>query len=133
MAASKKTDGNGSRDPAGRFLAGGPPGPGRPRGISFRRLVTEVVGEEGVATSLMEVFAILKVLAVKKGDVQAAKILIDKLCVPDAIDLKLSMNDDEERPLEDVASEISKILQAAAERRAQAKAKPKGKPAKAKR
>lgn len=69
------------RDGAGRFAPGTSGNPnGRPRGIDFRAAVVAARGE-GVEAALVEVFDTLLAAALA-GDVQAAKLLLDRLCGP---------------------------------------------------
>ena len=69
------------RDPRGRFLSGNPGGPGRPR----RRDLYTVAAERAAAEKVSledELWAICRQLIAeaKAGDVQAAKLLFDRLC-----------------------------------------------------
>ena len=75
-----KTAQNG-RGPRGRFVQGNPGGPGRPRGLDFRHVVAEQAELHGVdmETALWRVFQALLERA-QDGDVQAAKLLLDRLC-----------------------------------------------------
>ena len=76
----------GPRDAAGRFAPGWRGG-GRPRGIDFRRLVIEKTKDNGsVEEGLFAVYLTLMALATKKGDVTAAKLLLDRLCLKDEVD-----------------------------------------------
>lgn len=101
------------RDPkTGRFALGNSGGPGRPRGFDFRKLVTKVIGEQQLAVDLVKLYATLHMLAIKRGEIQAAKILIDRLCTAD---------DDDDRgevSLEDALDEIRSLLRAARDRKA---------------
>ena len=83
----KKTATNGRDQSSGRFLPGNRGGPGRPRGLDFRRVVAEQAEAAGVGLegALWAVFqAILR--RAKSGDVQAAKLLLDRVCVADMIE-----------------------------------------------
>ncbi len=73
----------GDRDEAGRWLPGHKqPGPGRPRGLDFRRLIQENRGETYEQT-IVQVYDMLVVKALQ-GDVQAIKLLFDRMCDKDA-------------------------------------------------
>lgn len=70
---------------AGRFAAGNPGGPGRPRGssgINLRSLIEAQAMERGVDLEqvVWDVFHAL-IERAKKGDVGAAKLVLDRLCV----------------------------------------------------
>lgn len=86
-----KTAENGAhekRDPqTGRFLVGHPGGPGRPKGVDFRSLIAQHRGTK-LETALVEIFDAL-VKGAKKGDVQAAKLLFDRLCEKDPLKVDL--------------------------------------------
>ncbi len=59
----------------GRFVAGGPGGPGRPRGSRHRAQVAlDAIGEAGAVEVLRAVLQ-----AAVGGDVQAAKIVLDRI------------------------------------------------------
>jgi hypothetical protein len=78
------------RDPkTGRYLPGHPGGPGRPRGIDFRRLVTEKAEATGLPleSALWSVFmALLK--QAREGDVRAARLILDRICDVDLATLQ---------------------------------------------
>lgn len=102
----------------GRFVAGNRIGElgGRPRGYDFRRLVLERSRKEDVSIedALWLVFrSLLK--EVGKGNVQAAKLLLDKLCDADAVEVNVNHTalSPEERQ-----KRISELLDTAARRRA---------------
>lgn len=70
------------RDARGRWLPGQTGNPnGRSRGYDFRKIITDAAAQAGVdlPKTLWTIFgAILK--AALKGDVHAAKLLLDRLC-----------------------------------------------------
>lgn len=72
----------------GRFLPGWKGGPGRPRRIDFWHTVSTKAKEKGIdlAEAVWEVFDGLMVAA-KKGDVSAAKLLLERVCEPDAVEV----------------------------------------------
>lgn len=75
----EKTAGNGVRNPVtGQFLPGHPGGPGRPRGLDFRALVAAHRGDT-LPAAMVDLFDAL-MLRARNGDVQAAKLLLDRLC-----------------------------------------------------
>jgi hypothetical protein len=85
----------GDRDPrTGQFAPGNPGGPGRPRGIDFRELVLRMRGAT-VEQSLVAVFDRLVQLATVKADVQAARLLLDRLCDRDALKVDFGASFDE--------------------------------------
>ena len=64
-----------SRAPDGRFVAGGPGGPGRPKGSRHRaQAALDAIGEAGAAEVLQAVLQ-----AAKGGDMRAASILLDRV------------------------------------------------------
>lgn len=73
---------NNHRDEFGRFVPGCPGGPGRPKGLDFRRLIRENRGETYEQT-IVQVYDMLVVKALQ-GDVQAIKLLFDRMCDKDA-------------------------------------------------
>lgn len=82
MTDREETDEMRHRDDAGRWLPGhGQPGPGRPRGPEFRRVVAERLHANGGSLDavLFEVFEALRAAAAA-GDVPAARLLLDRLC-----------------------------------------------------
>lgn len=87
-----KPDATGDRDPVtGRFLPGNSgAGGGRPRGLDFRRIVQDAHGET-IDAKLRDVFDALLVAA-KAGDVQAAKLLLDRLCDSEPTTVNLNHN-----------------------------------------
>ena len=63
------------RVPDGRFVAGGPGGPGRPKGSRHRaQAALDAIGEAGAAEVLQAVLQ-----AAKGGDMRAASILLDRV------------------------------------------------------
>lgn len=88
--APDKPAATGDRDPVtGQWLPGNRGNPnGRPKGIDFRRLVMEKLGEAAVEDVLLDVFTRLaELVRGKRGDVQAAKLILDRICEkPDAGD-----------------------------------------------
>ncbi len=63
------------RAPNGRFVAGGPAGPGRPRGSRHRALAAlDAIGEAGAEEVLRSV-----VRAAAGGDLRAAALLLDRV------------------------------------------------------
>ena len=98
----------------GKFAPGHSGNPaGRPRGWDFRRLVAEARGED-VPKGLVRVFAALLERA-EMGDVQAAKLLLDRLCDSDPTEVEVRGISDM-----DAAKQIAALLAVAA---ARAKAK----------
>ena len=84
-----------SANPATLFKPGGPGGPGRPRGPDFRAVITNRAKELGcpVEDAMWDIYeSMLK--AAKGGDVQAAKLLIEKLCDNDPIAVHVTTGDD---------------------------------------
>lgn len=83
MAKPDKTAVNGDRDPVtGRFLPGNVANPnGRPRALDFRRLVRERSEQEGVSVD-EAMFGVYRSMLKRAlaGDVQAGKLLLDRLC-----------------------------------------------------
>lgn len=97
----------------GLFAKGTTGGPGRPPGIDFRRLVEEEAERRGVdlVVVLWRVFQSI-VRRALRGDMQAAKLLLDKLCLVDpSIAVTVSEMTDSER-----AVRLTKILVAAKSR-----------------
>lgn len=72
------------RDESGRFLPGHKPLPGcgRPKGFDFRKVVTDHVGTEGAEGAIRLAYNKLVDL-IDKGDTQAIKLLLDRLCTKD--------------------------------------------------
>lgn len=114
-AAPDKTADNG-RQPNGRFAKGNSGGPGRPRGYDFRRIITEVVGEQQVAQDILAIYRSLQKRAATAFDVAAAKLLLEKLCTADPIDVNLN----EDVSMDEVAKEVVAMLSAARARKAKA-------------
>jgi hypothetical protein len=87
-----KPEGTGDRDPVnGRWLPGNSANPaGRPRGWDFRRIVQEKAKELGLPVEqiIWEVFLAMREAATG-GDVQAGKLVIDRLCETDAQKLEI--------------------------------------------
>lgn len=110
------------RTKSGRFARGNPGGPGRPRGCDFRAVVTAHVEAEGrsIEEILVDVFKAIFARACE-GDVQAARLLLDRLCAkePDPVEIA-----PEYRELTDIerAIRIESIL-ASARKRQEAAAK----------
>ena len=116
MTAPLSTVSNG-RGKDGRFTRGNPGGPGRPRGLDFQQEVLKRAksSDFDVADALWQVFlALLK--KAKRGDVPAAKLLLDRLCdnASDTVEVTYRSLSNEER-----AARIKEILLAAKERRDQ--------------
>jgi hypothetical protein len=86
-SSPKKTATNGRDRSSGRFLPGNSGGPGRPRGLDFRRVVAEQAHAAGVGLegAMWAVFQAILSRA-KAGDVQAAKLLLDRVCVVDPVE-----------------------------------------------
>ena len=77
------------RDPeTGRFLPGNSGGPGRPRGLDFRRVVAERAAAAGIPleAAVWSIFTSLLRRA-RDGDVHAAKLTLDRLCDNDRADV----------------------------------------------
>lgn len=73
------------RDPvSGRFVAGHPNIGGRPRGVDFKALIRDRKGQGPLEDVLVAIFDALAVTAAT-GDVQAAKLLLDRLTSDDDI------------------------------------------------
>ena len=104
------------RSRTGRFTQGNPGGPGRPRGLDFRAVVAEKAEGEGIAVedAIWDIFQSLLAQA-RQGDVQAAKLLIERLCGKETIEVEIG---EQMPPMSDVelAAQISAILAAAARR-----------------
>lgn len=75
----------------GRFLPGNSGGPGRPRGLDFRRVIADRAEAAGIPleTALWGIFTSLLKQA-RDGDVQAARLLLDRLCDNDPVSLRLA-------------------------------------------
>lgn len=114
----EKTGETGGRDPeTGRFLPGNSANPnGRPRGVDLRKLAQEKAREDGVelGDALWSVTRAMLKRAVN-GDVQAAKLLFDKLCDNDAIKIEHSGDMMPRLTPQEVAKEILRIEQALAD------------------
>ena len=101
---------------AGRFTKGNPGGPGRLRGFDFRAAVAERAEAEGISIedAIWDIFQSLLAQA-RQGDVQAAKLLIERLCGKDTFELEIRhhapLMSDVER-----AARLNAILASAAER-----------------
>lgn len=81
-AAPSITVANGGRDPVtGQFTEGNPGGPGRPRGYDFAAVVADVEKQDGSTPeqAVAKVYRNLKA-ASDALDMQASKILLDRLC-----------------------------------------------------
>ena len=104
------------RSRTGRFTKGNPGGPGRPRGIDFSAAVAEKAEAEGISIedAIWGVFQALLAEA-QKGDVQAAKLLIDRLCGKETGEREVRP---QVPPMSDVerAARLNAILAAAARR-----------------
>ena len=77
------------RDPETvRFLPGSSGGPGRPRGLDFRRVVAERAAAAGIPleAAVWSIFTSLLRRA-RDGDVQAAKLILDRPCDSDRLDV----------------------------------------------
>ena len=109
-----KTERNG-RGTDGRFALGNAGGPGRPRGSDFRRIVRDQAEARGldIEDAVWQVFEALLRRA-RKGDVQAAKLLLDRLCDSDPV-----MIDMVHQPLSTAerARRVQALLSAAAARK----------------
>ncbi len=72
------------RDDRGRFVAGHVGRGGRPKGYDFRKIVAEESAKHGVPVEVA-VWAIYTALLkrARRGDVAAARILLDRLCPRD--------------------------------------------------
>jgi hypothetical protein len=87
-----KADESGRDFATGKFLPGNQAGAaGRPRGLDFRRIVEEHAAKNGVdlPTAMWQVFEAMHKRAIV-GDVQAAKLIVDKLCTADPIDVHVT-------------------------------------------
>src|SRR5688572_14894812 len=74
---------NGDKDPkTGQFRPGNRGGPGRPRGIDIKTLVTSRV--TNLDEILLRVLERLAEMAIA-GDVQAAKLLFDRVCMKEGV------------------------------------------------
>jgi hypothetical protein len=79
MTDDPEKQGIAGRDNAGRFVPGVSGNPaGRPRGVDFRKLVMEF-RKAALDGDLQEVYDAMLTRA-KAGDVNAAKLLLDRLC-----------------------------------------------------
>lgn len=84
----------GRDEKTGRFLPGHTGNPkGRPKALDLRRIAEERAAEEGVdlGTALWSVVKALLRRAIGEGDVQAAKLLMDRLCEPEEIRVKADL------------------------------------------
>lgn len=112
MAPTQTAD-NG-RTTSGRFAKGNSGGPGRPRGIDFRAVVAQRAEAEGsrIEEIIWEVFEML-LAASRAGDVQAARVLLDRLCGKETS--RIDVGVDAGRTMSDLerATRISAILHAA--------------------
>jgi hypothetical protein len=119
-----QSDAKRDRDDVGRWLPGhSQAGPGRPKGPEFRRVVAERLAANGgsIDAVLGEIFEALRACAIG-GDVQAARLLLDRLSPPEKpgrddrnldeiIGQTLELSDDQR------AGRIGEILRSAAARR----------------
>ena len=114
MTAPLSTVSNG-RGKRGRFTKGNPGGPGRPRGPDFRRLIFEQAERRGVDVedAVWDVFSALLERA-KNGDVQAAKLILDRLCDSDPVVVDVTH---QPMSMSERAARIEAILAAAGRRR----------------
>lgn len=112
------TDHNG-RTKNGRFAKGNSGGPGRPRRPDLYTLVTERAAAEGVdlETQLWKVCQSL-IAQARDGNVQAARLLFNHLCIEPVSQRDISLNLEEKAGLSDVeiASRMQCIFAAAADR-----------------
>lgn len=106
----------------GRFAKGNPGGPGRPRGIDFRAAVAAKAEAEGISVedAIWQVFQSLLAQA-HRGDVQAAKLLLDRLCGKDTVEVKV---EPQAPPMTDIerAARVNAILASAVRRAEEAAA-----------
>ena len=88
-----KTD----RDENGLFQPGCAPGPGRPKGIDYRKAVEDYAAEHeiDIRKAIGEVTVAL-IASAKSGDTQAAKLLFDRNCGP--LKQGLDLTDNREPP-----------------------------------
>lgn len=76
----------------GRFLPGCSGNPaGRPPGIDLKQLALREMGEDELGVGMVRVLRKLMQMAVDLGDVQAAKLLFDRLCDKDAQQLNANV------------------------------------------
>ncbi len=81
-----------ARNELGQLLPGHTANPnGRPKGLDFRLLVQEHAEKQDISvdTAMWGVFTAMLTQA-RKGDVQAAKLLLDRLCTADATNINLN-------------------------------------------
>ena len=121
MTAAAESAGNG-RDSAGRFVPGHHLG-GRPRGVDLRALVDERAASEPTIGSTDDLlWGVVVVLARRAatGDVQAARLLLDRLAAPpdEPSAAGVAMTDRE------VAERLAVILRRAAARQAMEEGRP---------
>lgn len=113
VAAGGPAVGAGSgRDPStGRWLPGHAKAGGRKRGVlELRSVVADELGEDQARTDLVAAYKAVAALAAK-GDVQAARLLFERLCGPLALVAKVDVaTDAEPRSNEELARELTSIL-----------------------
>jgi hypothetical protein len=97
------------RTATGRFLPGNTTARlgGRPKAIDFRALVHEARGDT-VRDKLIAVFDMLAEKAAA-GDVNAAKLLLERICGKDADEIKLT-DERQEMPEEEFAKRVVSLL-----------------------
>lgn len=78
------------RGPDGRFVAGHRLG-GRPRGPDFRAVIAEARGDDAIEQDLLAIYDALLSRAVK-GDTQAARLLLDRICDVQPLDVTVTSN-----------------------------------------
>lgn len=87
---------NGSEDRGsnGRFVKGWRGGPGRPPGIDFRKVVEERAAAAGVSIeeAMWDIYLAM-VERAKGGDVNAAKLILERLCAPVGVSTGDDMNE----------------------------------------
>lgn len=78
------------RDGKGRFLPGHKGIGGRPKGLDFRRVVQEYADARSIKVedAIWTIFTSL-LKSAKDGDVSASRLILDRLCDPDAIKLSV--------------------------------------------
>lgn len=124
MATVKRTkNGSNGHDPDGKFAKGNsvgvqfqpgnPGGPGRPPGIDFRHVVRQHAKRTGIPVeqAVCEVYEALR-KAAGNGDVQACKLLLDRLCDVEPIALHLTTEDQGPQPPFDLQAWGAKLAAA---------------------
>lgn len=87
-----RSESDGNRDSRGWFVKGCAPGPGRKPRRSVHEIASELAERDGVNLE-DKVWAVVLELferATKKGDVAAAKLILEHLCTKDAVAVQLT-------------------------------------------